>query len=252
MPSPQLEHGYTSIANELLEQLIRELTSSGTQLAIMLLVMRYSYGFKRKHADFTVSEMAPLLDIDRRQVGRAVKVLYNRNMLLIESREGHLRLRFQIQKDYSLWGGTNSPMGSLVPWDKKSRKVGLIVPEGGIKSPTSKKVSKKDSKKSPAPARAKAGKFVPVWPDWVDPKEAADFEAVRREKRATLTPRAFQLLINKLDKWRAKGVDPNMVLAHSSSNSYTGVFPEKFAKGGPQQTHMEESWDKLQQAVEGE
>ena len=49
MASPQIEKGYTSIANELMEQIYgRKFTAS--QFRIILLVFRFTYGFKRKGA----------------------------------------------------------------------------------------------------------------------------------------------------------------------------------------------------------
>ena len=49
MACPQKENGYTSIANELLEQFYRRRFSS-SQLKILLLVIRFTYGFNRKTA----------------------------------------------------------------------------------------------------------------------------------------------------------------------------------------------------------
>ena len=100
---PQLEHGYTKIANELLEQLARALTASGNQLALMLLVMRYSYGYRRKYADFTVTELAGKLAIDRANARRSIANLVQRNMLIVTDRPGHRRRRYRIRKDWQRW-----------------------------------------------------------------------------------------------------------------------------------------------------
>ena len=107
MASPQLEHGHTRLANELLEHLATELTASGTQLAVMLLVARFSYGYQRKVARFTITEIAKALRIDRRNAGRAVQVLMDRNMLSVTHRPGHQRQEFQIQKNWKAWRNPN-------------------------------------------------------------------------------------------------------------------------------------------------
>lgn len=102
-PGPQLEQGHTRVANELLEGLARHLTTSGNQLAVMLLVMRYSYGYQRKHADFTVLEIATKLGLDRKNVRVAVAALVERNMLTVTIRPGHTRRRYEIRKDLKRW-----------------------------------------------------------------------------------------------------------------------------------------------------
>ncbi len=102
-PGPQLERGHTRIANELLEQLAKKLTGSGTQLALMLVVMRFSYGFQRKHADFTVTELATKLAVARANTRRAVVALEAKNMLTVTTRPGHLRKRYQVRKDWRRW-----------------------------------------------------------------------------------------------------------------------------------------------------
>ena len=81
--TPQLEKGHTRIANELLEHLVTALTGSGNQLALVLIVMRYSYGYSRKYADFTTTELASLLMIDRKAIRRSLVALQGKNMLKV-------------------------------------------------------------------------------------------------------------------------------------------------------------------------
>jgi phage replication O-like protein O len=102
-PGPQLEKGHTRIANELLEHLATHLTGSGTQLAVMILVMRFSYGYKRKHADFTITEIARRLKVDRSNARRAVASLIDQNLMTVAPREGHRRKRYQVQKNWKMW-----------------------------------------------------------------------------------------------------------------------------------------------------
>jgi len=100
---PQLERGHTRIANELLEQLAKHLTISGCQMGVMLMVIRFSYGYGRKHADFTLAELGRLLGMDRSNTRRAVMALQGKNMLAVTPRHGHKRQRFQIRKDWRRW-----------------------------------------------------------------------------------------------------------------------------------------------------
>lgn len=245
MSSPQLEHGYTRIANKLLEHLAKELTSSGTQLAIMLLVMRYSYGYERKSAGFTIVEIADYLATHRLVVRRATQELEAKNMLIIEEKKGHHRRQYRVQKEFDQWKGKNSKGVQRVPRDIKYQKGVHKVTKGGTKSTTSKKASKKASKKV-------GGKTVKTdkkltWPDWIDPAIAAEFEQHRREIRHKITPTAFNRLIAKLDRWRDK-VDPNDVLINSIENGWQGIFPDKLV-GRSRPDRLEKSWQKIEDAA---
>ena len=49
MASPQKENGYTTIANELLEAIYGR-KFSASQIKILLIILRFTYGFNRKFA----------------------------------------------------------------------------------------------------------------------------------------------------------------------------------------------------------
>ena len=117
--TPQLEKGHTRIANELLLKLAGAGTKSGTQAGIMLLVMRFSYGYQRKQAFLTISEIAAHLGMNRTNVRKTIKRLLARQMLLVTPRPGHHRKAYQVQKDWRLWDtkgvGQKTPMGQKTP-----------------------------------------------------------------------------------------------------------------------------------------
>lgn len=58
MASPQTEDGYTAIANEIMEALIAA-ELSGQEFRIALLVIRKTYGFKKKEDAISLSQMCP-------------------------------------------------------------------------------------------------------------------------------------------------------------------------------------------------
>jgi hypothetical protein len=66
-----------------------------------------------------------------------------------------------------------------------------------------------------------------VLPDWVDPTAWADYVAMRVKIRKPMTDRAKSLAIGDLEKLRAQGHDPKLVLEASILNSWAGVFPLK-------------------------
>jgi len=78
---------------------------NGRQLNVMAVVMRYSYGFQKKKALLTVSEIASHLGTSRRSTRRIIQELEARNMLAVIDRPGHHKKAYLVQKDWREWGG---------------------------------------------------------------------------------------------------------------------------------------------------
>ncbi|WP_159108091.1 helix-turn-helix domain-containing protein [Novosphingobium sp. MBES04] len=77
-----------------------------------------------------------------------------------------------------------------------------------------------------APSR-KSKTLAPAIPDWM-PMEAWDgYVAMRDRIRKPMTDRAKELMIAKLDRWRADGHDPGAILDDATEHSWTGLYPPK-------------------------
>lgn len=74
------------------------------------------------------------------------------------------------------------------------------------------------------PMRAKGW---PEIPDWVPAEPWNAYHAMRAQKRAKATPRAVELMIGQLERWRAQGHDPGDILDASTVNNWTGLFEPK-------------------------
>lgn len=78
--NPQLENGYTKIANELLECiLLADLNKE--ELKITMAIIRQTYGWNKKEDKISFSQFAKLTTIDRRHIGRAIKSLLYRDLI---------------------------------------------------------------------------------------------------------------------------------------------------------------------------
>ena len=138
--TPQLEHGHTRVANELLMHLAAACT--GQQLAVMCVVMRFSYGFQKKKALLTVSEFSRHLGKDRKSIRRTIIRLQARNMLLVKHRPGHHKKTYQVQKDWRVWGSYQESVPTPKPSKRKTNvkvvRVGgefKLQERGGAKCP---------------------------------------------------------------------------------------------------------------------
>lgn len=79
----QLEDGYTKIANEILKQLAR-IKLNGTQYKILLVVLRYTYGFNRKQHELSRSFLAKATCTDKDRVGKEINKLIKMKILTVQ------------------------------------------------------------------------------------------------------------------------------------------------------------------------
>jgi len=79
MANPQLENGYTRIANELLEAIIR-FPFNGSQLRLFLFLIRKTYGYQKKVDNISISQFVKATGLNRRTVVRELKRLEEMNV----------------------------------------------------------------------------------------------------------------------------------------------------------------------------
>ncbi|MGO4181838.1 replication protein [Paenibacillus sp. TAF43_2] len=102
MAGPQLEDGFTQVANEIFEQAAR-INLNGTQFRILLIVWRYTYGFKRKTHQFSLTFLAEALGTHKNQVQRELQILIERNILIVISGGSRQSRTISFNKDYDQW-----------------------------------------------------------------------------------------------------------------------------------------------------
>lgn len=124
MAKPQLENGYTPIANELLEKLVK-MPLAPNQWRVLLCIIRKTYGFHKKVdyiANFQIGEATGLC---KAVVSRCLKELKDRQLI---TRKGKI---IGFQKDWGKWQGLifQTQLGSELaesstPLDNKSKHNG--------------------------------------------------------------------------------------------------------------------------------
>lgn len=137
MASPQREHGYTAIANELLERIVWR-RFHANELAVILWIARKSYGWNSKATNpIGVRHMAEEMKAPKSNVMRAIKCLLKARVIIRDDRD-----RYGINKDYESWVVTASinsdpPMGQQAaeevshPRDESVPPMGQSVPPMG-------------------------------------------------------------------------------------------------------------------------
>ncbi|MDF1997625.1 replication protein [Peribacillus frigoritolerans] len=125
MANPQTENGYTRIANELLEQIMK-LSLNGTQFRIVLAVWRYTYGFRRTAHTMPLSYIASKIEASKGQVQNALDQLIKKRIIeVVEDSKGGRKLK--VNKNYDEWESKESPVPAASnPMPIKPKKVAKI------------------------------------------------------------------------------------------------------------------------------
>lgn len=104
--NPQKEDGYTPIANELLEALLKA-DFSKRQLLVIMAIARMTYGYSRKADALSGWQIASMINVDRSHVSKTLNELQELNVInkLETGRESHgvLVNEIQINKKYKEW-----------------------------------------------------------------------------------------------------------------------------------------------------
>jgi len=138
MANPQLEDGYTKIANELLEALSRS-NLSPYESRVLWFVIRQTYGWKKKTDLISLSQIVKGTGIEKGNTSRALKSLILRQIVV---RLDNKQLGFN--KDYDSWlrklsAETPPKLSAETP------KLSAETPKLSVETP--KKVVSRDTKK---------------------------------------------------------------------------------------------------------
>lgn len=169
--SPQLENGYTRVANELLEALSRVRLTAYAHCVLVALI-REIYGFQVKSWPISEGRLAKITGLARANVHRALCELKEKNIIECLGTAGDLGLKrskgkrwfdprakvWRLQKDYTKWEGCRQvaisrEATSLSP-EKQHRS--LQRSDLGVHKESKRKLKKEErDMKSPPPKKKK-------------------------------------------------------------------------------------------------
>ena len=106
MASPQKEHGYTPIANEILEQICK-VKLNGTQLRIIMAIWRFTYGFSRNEHEMSIGFLAKAIDADKIYTSKELAKLIDKNIIsVVANPNGYHSRWLRFNKNYDEWKGS--------------------------------------------------------------------------------------------------------------------------------------------------
>lgn len=231
-----LDDGFTRIANELLEAVMRAGLSQH-QLLVFIAVMRKTYGFNKKSDWVSNEQLSELTGILPHKCSAAKSVLVKRGVLTQTGRV------IGINKTVSEWSSLPVKGTEKRPYLKK-----VTLPESGKKSlPESgnayypnqvntKDKHTKDNKDNinnpPKSPRAVSFDASAVQlPDWLSAEIWSSWVAYRRDlKKPIKSQQTVTQAINLLDRCRMNGYSPDEIINQSIANGWQGLFEPKGAR----------------------
>ncbi|EIX9758268.1 replication protein [Klebsiella pneumoniae] len=231
-----LDDGFTRIANELLEAVMRAGLSQH-QLLVFMAVMRKTYGFNKKSDWVSNEQISVLTGILPHKCSAAKSALVKRGILTQTGRV------IGINKAVSEWSSLPVKGKEKKPYLKK-----VTLPESGKKSlPESgnayypnqvntKDKHTKDNKDNinnpPKSPRAVSFDASAVQlPDWLSAEIWSSWVAYRRDlKKPIKSQQTVTQAINLLDRCRLNGYSPDEIINQSIANGWQGLFEPKGAR----------------------
>ena len=210
MANPQVENGFTKIANELVEALMK-VNLSAYEHRVLWFLFRKTYGWEKKTDWIALSQFSQCIDLDRRHVHRAIKGLSSKKMIVIERDDG-VRIKYGFQKDYDKWIKVSS------------KKMTVTYIDDGLSSNQAPKVSSNQAPTKEKKKHIQNKGDVLVLPKEVNPEIWKSFLDMRKLLRKPPTHRAQELLLKKL---MTMDGDKNKIIEQSIMNSWQGFFTLK-------------------------
>ncbi len=203
--SPQVEEGYTRIANELL-QALSAVRFAGQEYQIILAVARLTYGFQKKADSISHGQISKMIGIPRVKVARLVSTLISKKVLGVTNNGDRKPLTLWINKHYDEW----KPVPKKGDIPKNGDK---SIPDNGDKPIPQNGTLQRNKKKKDIPVSnsSKTGTPSPLVPE-ESPQEllarysASEQESIREVFKALAATRASgrireSVLLGELRYW---------------------------------------------------
>lgn len=210
MASPQVENGFTRIANELLDEILR-FGFGKRHLAIVLAIIRKTYGYQKKADEVSATQIEKMTGIPRQHVASALVELSAMRVVL--KQDGRHANSLSLNKNYGQW---RSPKKGRVP-----RR------EGGSPESVQNPVPNQDTQKT-TPIENSKRKYAhardPV-PEWISEDAWRRWELHCSEIRKPIQPTTKAAQWQRLRKLLDEGHDPADVIDNSIAGGWSSLHP---------------------------
>lgn len=102
MANPQKENGYTAIANEVLEQLVK-IPLLGSEFSLILFVIRKTWGWGKKEDFISLTQFQKGLSLSRPTITKTIKNMVTRKLLVKGYSPDRQKIAYKFNKYYNQW-----------------------------------------------------------------------------------------------------------------------------------------------------
>jgi phage replication O-like protein O len=102
MSDPQLENGYTKIANEIIDQFCKY-RLSGEEWMVLWAIIRKTYGFNKKMDKISFSQLSNMTNLKRQTVNRALKKLSSKMVIGVIKNDDSQVNSYCLNKEFKNW-----------------------------------------------------------------------------------------------------------------------------------------------------
>lgn len=242
MAAPKIEKGFSPVPHDLMEKIYSgNLTLR--EHKIILVVIRFTYGFNREAAELSLNFLSKAANIKYRHTQTTVSNLISKNILQINSNAAGVRSRIiQLNKNFDTWeynikgisplqekpdtteGGMPGKGMSEKVYLEMTESVNATIDQKGIQDIKKKKINIISDSSCLLPKElTEVRGFDEAWNNWI---------THRKEMKKPLTTLAANLQLNKLVELRNKGSDVIELINTAIRNGWQGIFEVKSYKHG--------------------
>ena len=187
----QMEKGYTRIANELYEKLLKT-NLNCSQLKIVLAIIRYTYGFNKEESNLSYNYLAKATNISQRQAVSTLKSLKDMNMVFVTDNGKGKTNTLSINNDFDTW-----TLGSEVEFSSEVEFGGVVncSSEEVVNCSSDKKEKKKDINKNSANAH-----FEHIWSLYPSKLGKGRISATKKKELAKISLEEWERIIDRYKK----------------------------------------------------
>ena len=193
MASPQLENGYTKIANEILEHLIWP-GLNGSELKLVLFIIRKTYGFNKKRDKISLSQFCKGLNTKRPNICRTIKSVVAKR-LLSKDKNG-----YNFNKNWEEWVVAKRLHSSQTATGGSSQKDNRVV---------AKRLHTKETITKETIQKKEYTLFESFWKAY--PKKVAKEKALKSWEKIVFKGGLFELIMSQLEKYKKQWIDPQFI-----------------------------------------
>lgn len=160
MASPQKENGFTAIANELMDALIK-VDLSGQEFKIALLIIRKTYGFNKKDDAVSLTQMMGFTGMGKIRCSQVVNRLQLMKIITVTENINGIGKKYKLNKDFEKWDTVNE---NINRYRKMKSTVNVLINGPLMKTLTTKDTITKDTITKDKNIYARFEKFWKAYP----------------------------------------------------------------------------------------